>query len=474
MHQKYLSTSVAVLALAISNSATAGSKYTINLDSDFIKTFSSLGYKIQARQGCQLHSGSWTHNNSSEQSVLDDKSHYILTTSRCKKDPGQNNRTRDVRYVEVKFNKKGKPTHSCKFNIKTGDASATRSFNVNMFNCDRAGFYKNFLASQANDNLTATLKNIPNEKINEIAPTTYLCDIKESPETQDTRPFKVEDFLNYVDYYNTNDELVKHKPAPTDLSNQDGYLKSADKASLLGEQDVNNAPYYIRIKSYAVKDQPSISAGFVDIQYWNFYGLNAPQFFRLGGDFVSSKNFVWKNFAYHEGDWEHITVRVNDTYDKILGVFYAGHGGGHWVAGNKISYDAGHPKAYSACNSHASNEKKEIFNEESIAWEGVNIGSVCGIWLKAIDNGSHSTIPWTPWKNNNTVRLDDPNTAPAWINYQGQYGPDRVNDAVAIVGQGGNTAACLKSFSQYAPSKLKNSGGPKNPNYQSKFWSKIE
>jgi hypothetical protein len=149
MHQKYLSTSVAVLALAISNAATAGSKYTINLDSDFIKTFSSLGYKIQARQGCQLHSGSWTHNNSSEQSVLDDKSHYILTTSRCKKDPGQNNRTRDVRYVEVKFNKKGKPTHSCKFNIKTGDASATRSFNVNMFNCDRAGFYKNFLASQA-------------------------------------------------------------------------------------------------------------------------------------------------------------------------------------------------------------------------------------------------------------------------------------------------------------------------------------
>jgi hypothetical protein len=325
MYQKYLSTSVAVLALALSNSATAGSTYTINLDSDFIQTFSNLGYKIQTRQGCQLDGSTWTHNNSSEQSVRDNQSQYVFTTSRCKKDPGRNNRTRDVKYVEVKFNKKGKPTHSCRFNIKTGDASATKSYNVNMFNCNRSDFYKNFIAGEAKDNLTENL-NITNDTINTMAPTTYLCNIKNTPETQDTRPFKVEDFLNYVDYYNTHDELVTHQPTPSDLANQDGYLKSADEASLYGEQDVNNAPYYIRIKSYALKDQPSQSAGFVDIQYWNFYGLNAPQFFRLGGDFVSSKNFVWKNFAYHEGDWEHITVRVNDKHDKILGIFYAGHG----------------------------------------------------------------------------------------------------------------------------------------------------
>jgi hypothetical protein len=180
MYQKYLSTSVAVLALALSNSATAGSTYTINLDSDFIQTFSNLGYKIQTRQGCQLDGSTWTHNNSSEQSVRDNQSQYVFTTSRCKKDPGRNNRTRDVKYVEVKFNKKGKPTHSCRFNIKTGDASATKSYNVNMFNCNRSDFYKNFIAGEAKDNLTENL-NITNDTINTMAPTTYLCNIKNTP-----------------------------------------------------------------------------------------------------------------------------------------------------------------------------------------------------------------------------------------------------------------------------------------------------
>lgn len=472
MKKKHLSTSVSLIALFVSNAVLADSEYKINLDSDFIKTFSSLGYKIQARQGCRLHSGTWTHNDSSEQTVIEGKSQYVLTTARCKKDSGQGNNTRDVWYVEVKFNKPGKPTHSCKFDINTSSSSVKKSFSVNMFNCDRTGFYDHFLTSQASDELTSAL-NVTNDKINAMAPTTYLCNIQNTPETQDIRPFKVENFFNYVDYYNTNHELVKHAPSSSDLAGQDGYLQSANASSFIGEHELSNAPYYIRIKSYPLKDLPSQSSGFVDIQYWNFYGLNGSQFFRLGGEFVSNKNFVWKDFAYHEGDWEHVTVRVNDTFDKILGIFYAGHGGGHWVTGGQISYDKDHPIAYSACNSHASNEKREIFNEESISWGGINLGSACGIWLKAIDEGSQSTIRWSPWENNNNVRLDVP-TAPIWVSYNGKFGPDRINDSVAIVGQGGDTASCLKSFAQYAPDSYKKAGGPKSPKYQPKAWSNIE
>jgi hypothetical protein len=78
-----------------------------------------------------------------------------------------------------------------------------------------------------------------------------------------------------------------------------------------------------------------------DIQYWFFYAYN--------GDITTGADFE------HEGDWEHITVRVDGNLKTPMSVFFASHATeSEWRnrGGFKINSD-GHPVVYSAYHSHA-------------------------------------------------------------------------------------------------------------------------
>jgi Vacuolar protein sorting-associated protein 62 len=82
-----------------------------------------------------------------------------------------------------------------------------------------------------------------------------------------------------------------------------------------------------------------------DIQYFFFYPFSGP----LAG------------WGEHEGDWEHVTVRVKSDLHTIYGVYYSAHEGeGRWYqqetgpeSGYKLTED-GRPIVYSAYHSHAS------------------------------------------------------------------------------------------------------------------------
>ncbi|MCX6049762.1 MAG: Vps62-related protein [Chloroflexi bacterium] len=43
-----------------------------------------------------------------------------------------------------------------------------------------------------------------------------------------------------------------------------------------------------------------------------------------------TRNFEWRDFAGHEGDWEHITVRISNAQQNIFAVYYARHHDGDW------------------------------------------------------------------------------------------------------------------------------------------------
>ncbi|HNQ90501.1 MAG TPA: Vps62-related protein [Verrucomicrobiota bacterium] len=75
-----------------------------------------------------------------------------------------------------------------------------------------------------------------------------------------------------------------------------------------------------------------------DIQYWFFYPYNGAI-----------------PFAAHEGDWEHITVRVEEDRRTVHRVFYDAHNtGGRWFSEGEYSLENGRPVVYSAFHSHAS------------------------------------------------------------------------------------------------------------------------
>ena len=76
--------------------------------------------------------------------------------------------------------------------------------------------------------------------------------------------------------------------------------------------------------------------GGVSIQYWVFYPYN---------DFVASAN--------HEGDWEHINVRLNASH-QVDALYYAQHNGGVLYTPAQVSWYGTHPQVWVADGSHAS------------------------------------------------------------------------------------------------------------------------
>lgn len=83
------------------------------------------------------------------------------------------------------------------------------------------------------------------------------------------------------------------------------------------------------------------SANQYDIQYWFFYPYNGALSAGQGG---------------HEGDWEHITVRVWDDGTTVSQIYFSAHNNeGQWYQPWQVSYTGdGRPIAWSAVNSHAS------------------------------------------------------------------------------------------------------------------------
>lgn len=474
------------------------STYTINLDPGFVQTFSELGYEIDVREGCENTSNGIFSQNSESRSVTGDS--YVLTTPRC-----PNNTI--VKYVDIRFSKPDSVMHSCTFSINATANSVEKTYTIDMFNCNKQAFYDNFLSNENNSTMALNvISDLPNSLVESLAPTTYICDTDKTAANLDLKPFNVENFLHYVDFHDSSNNQVIHSPTPQDLGNRDGFLSSIDNQSYLGEADLKDAPYYVHIKAYPLKNDTSLQSGFIDIQYWTFYGLNGSQFFRTGSSLLDGKNFIWNNFAKHEGDWEHVTVRVSHldgaNQYKILGVFFAGHGSGHWVVDNDLSYDAHHPKVYSACNSHAANERKEIFNEVDVEAVGtypdapvvgdypysVNLGNACAVWLKTIDEGSHSTIRWAPWEEHKIYFLDDDASctepAPAWVNYLGTYGVPPTGDPQSIIGLDDPfydvVGACFETVAKTAYAKNPKvfidfkPTAPRGPKQQNKAWTKIE
>jgi hypothetical protein len=92
-----------------------------------------------------------------------------------------------------------------------------------------------------------------------------------------------------------------------------------------------------------VHKSPSHHPMMYDVQYWFFYPYNGPTL------------ALWA----HEGDWEHLTVRVEPDGQTIHRILYDAHGGdGGWYAegpaGTGYSLTNGRPIVYSAYHSHAS------------------------------------------------------------------------------------------------------------------------
>lgn len=127
-----------------------------------------------------------------------------------------------------------------------------------------------------------------------------------------------------------------------------------------------------------------------DVQFWFFWPYQ---------DWVASFN--------HEGDWEHITVSI-DEKGALQKVWYAQHGGGAEIAlGDVIWVDQTHPTVFTADGSHASYVKAGKFTP-----------------FPGLDDHTYDTGPvWdTRTQLVNVGEIDKPSAGQDFIRYGGRWG----------------------------------------------------
>jgi hypothetical protein len=166
-------------------------------------------------------------------------------------------------------------------------------------------------------------------------------------------------------------------------------LQIASNDSLIRKGSLQSAECYVHFRHAPQRN------GQIDIQYWFFYPYNS---FGPG----------------HEGDWEHITVRVTNNFN-IRRIFFASHAREsewHRPTGFHLN-NAGHPIVYSAIGSHA-----------------------CYWFAGKRDRGKFHTaeIPpddftanggpvWKTWENLRIIgEFDNPLSNQEWIKYTGHWG----------------------------------------------------
>ncbi|MFN8495019.1 MAG: Vps62-related protein [Caldilineaceae bacterium] len=193
-----------------------------------------------------------------------------------------------------------------------------------------------------------------------------------------------------------------------------------------------NAPVYVKTFTYDTH---------IDIKYIFFYPFQGFQTFRVGilhGFSTKKRNFEWARFGRHEGDWEHITVRLTPAL-QLQGVFYGQHGDSVWVEKPPL-IDGTHPVVLSALNDHASYWTADTFAKDNI----IDPPGLLPIgWLKAADTTvtdglvtyhppqtPYTVVEWTPYRQpeQQLINLDANEAAAPWLDFLGHWGPPKLDN----------------------------------------------
>lgn len=146
--------------------------------------------------------------------------------------------------------------------------------------------------------------------------------------------------------------------------------------------------------------QPTV----LQLQYWFFYPYNG---------WVSR---CFKNTHRHEGDWEHITVEINNQSGNIQRVFFSKHGSreSKWYSIDELKFTDNHVHVYVARNSHAcyptpgQHPRGPVLFGKHLKYLGFGF----------LDDFTGTGKQWQTWDN--VVNLDIQNFD--WIQFRGYWG----------------------------------------------------
>ncbi len=188
--------------------------------------------------------------------------------------------------------------------------------------------------------------------------------------------------------------------------------------------DFNQAKSYVHAKL--------VDELYTDIQFWFFYAYNGHGTFRLKtlafGQTLWASNTSAEPIGEHEGDWEHVTIRISNFSHQPEAMYLSQHGGGVWKSWSELSFSGTQPNIYSSINGHASysgigsnyTEHHKIPNSnwspQAIEFFLVNETKEGG---KALNCGQKYQIVNADYLGSSAPEQ------PSWVNFWGRWGKSK-------------------------------------------------
>ncbi|KAH7863971.1 hypothetical protein Vadar_024146 [Vaccinium darrowii] len=194
---------------------------------------------------------------------------------------------------------------------------------------------------------------------------------------------------------------------PMDGSNDGAYWLDLPADQAAREQvkkgNLTDAGVYLHVKSM-------LGATFTDIAVWVFYPFNGAAKARF-----ELINVSLGKIGEHVGDWEHVTLRVNNFNGQLTSVYFSQHSAGVWVSASELEFQGGNkPVTYSALHSHAFSPKAGLVLEGNGGGIGIRRDTAKGETV--VDAGARFLEVAGEYLGSVVVE-------PPWLNYTREWGP---------------------------------------------------
>ncbi|KAK4591658.1 hypothetical protein RGQ29_016192, partial [Quercus rubra] len=166
--------------------------------------------------------------------------------------------------------------------------------------------------------------------------------------------------------------------------------------------DLARAKVYVHVK-------PMFGATFTDIVIWIYYPFNGPATIKF-----KFLNIKFDHLGEHTGDWEHVTLRVNNFNGELKSIYFSEHSGGKWVDATDIEFqDRNKAAVYASKHGHAFYSKPGLVLDGS---DGIGLRNDCEKADLYLDTGFSYTLVSAEYMGTAVVE-------PTWINYSRKWGP---------------------------------------------------
>ncbi|PWA49642.1 vacuolar protein sorting-associated protein 62 [Artemisia annua] len=210
-----------------------------------------------------------------------------------------------------------------------------------------------------------------------------------------------------------------------DLPSDEAYNKEKAKRGFL-----HDAIAYIHVKR-------ALGGTFTDLAIWLYYPFNGAGKVQIGPFTIKLSQI-----GEHVGDWEHITLRIDNFSGILKSVYLSQHAKGKWFSPTEFEFVEGtRPVVYASLHGHThyntpgahlhlkeeinQNDMKMLYNEfNSYSKKSPIVRGEKYVWFGIRDDAAKSKNVMDIASKHDVVCVDNMDSVlKPWLNYTGRWGP---------------------------------------------------